>query len=62
MSDLMIRMGIAASADPDSPCPECRGRLIDRVGGVWCPRCKGWVLVYVKPGGERGRFVKNAVL
>lgn len=24
-------------------CPLCRGRLVERVRGLFCPRCKGWL-------------------
>lgn len=24
-------------------CPLCQGRLLERVRGLWCPRCKGWL-------------------
>lgn len=32
--------------DPYAPtppqwCPECGARVIERIGGSWCPRCQG---------------------
>ena len=26
-----------------SKCPECQGEMVERKGGMWCPRCKGWL-------------------
>lgn len=24
-------------------CPECHRRTIQRIGGEWCPRCRGYI-------------------
>jgi hypothetical protein len=24
-------------------CPVCGNETLERVGGEWCPRCRGWV-------------------
>lgn len=24
-------------------CPICSGSLVERIRGLWCPRCRGWL-------------------
>jgi hypothetical protein len=28
-------------------CPDCPKRPIERIGGMWCPGCRGWVVAYL---------------
>lgn len=41
-------MGMRRISDLGSPewCPDCSKRLVARVGGMWCPGCRGWVMEY----------------
>lgn len=40
--------------EPPKHCPThgCNAELVDRVGGRWCPRCRGWLIFRHKPDGR----------
>lgn len=42
--------------EPPSTCPVCRARIVRRVFGFWCPRCRGWLTLYrsTRYQGENG--------
>lgn len=39
-------------------CPNCHQHCIQRVHGVWCPRCRGWHMTYIKPNGVAYPFIQ----
>jgi hypothetical protein len=42
-------------------CPQCNRLLIERIGGPWCPVCRGW-LIESRPGGGPTQFWIGTVL
>ena len=40
-------------------CPDCDGELIKRVGGKWCPRCRGWLQKHTRLNGTQYLFIQN---
>ncbi len=34
-------------------CPDCPQRPIRRLGGDWCPGCRGWIVSYTMGGENR---------
>lgn len=45
-------------------CPDCGHTAPQqRVGGLWCPRCRAWILEYEKPAtGERMLYTQAVKL
>jgi Zn finger protein HypA/HybF involved in hydrogenase expression len=43
-------------------CPDCQRRLLERVHGVWCPACRGWLVEVTKPDGLTYAFIQGARL
>jgi hypothetical protein len=62
MSELAYASGRMRSPQHLGPCPECKSGTINRVHGVWCRRCRGWIVEYVDAYGDRGAFVKNGMI
>lgn len=47
----------APALDPAQPCPCCRREILwQRVHGVWCPACRGWLVQRVD---FKGRLVTD---
>lgn len=52
-----LRIADAPALDPAQPCPCCeRPILWQRVHGIWCPACRGWLVQRVD---FKGRLVTD---